>query len=90
MDQKICVAVLFGGKSGEHAVSLQSAASVIQAMDLERMDVLPILINPEGNWQPGQYALPALEGKMEPKLLEELGKRTTAGNSFLSLLPCQC
>ena len=89
MDQKIRVAVLFGGKSGEHAVSLQSAASVIQAMDLERMDVLPILINPEGNWQPGQYALPALEGKMEPKLLEELGKRTTAGGtvSCLFFLP---
>ncbi|EGK14802.1 D-alanine--D-alanine ligase [Kroppenstedtia eburnea] len=78
MDQKIRVAVLFGGKSGEHAVSLQSAASVIQAMDPEKMDVFPVLINPEGKWQPGEYALPALEGKMEPKLLEELGKRSTA------------
>ncbi|MFD1426406.1 D-alanine-D-alanine ligase [Kroppenstedtia sanguinis] len=82
MDQKIRVAVLFGGKSGEHAVSLQSAASVIQAMDPEQMDVLPVWISSEGNWQPGAYALPALEGKMEPKLLEELGQRTKTKEQF--------
>ncbi|PTX59361.1 D-alanine-D-alanine ligase [Melghirimyces profundicolus] len=82
MEKKIRVAVLFGGKSGEHEVSLSSAASVIQAMDPEQYDIFPVLINPEGKWEPGLRALPALEGKIEPRLLEELERGVQAKESL--------
>jgi D-alanine-D-alanine ligase len=49
---RLRVAVLYGGRSGEHEVSLVSAESVIAAMDPERYDVRRILITKEGHWQP--------------------------------------
>lgn len=44
------VGVLFGGRSGEHEVSLASARSVLAALDRSRYEVLPIGITPEGEW----------------------------------------
>jgi D-alanine-D-alanine ligase len=49
---KIRVAVLYGGRSGEHEVSVRSAESVIAAMDPARYDVTRIFITPEGRWDP--------------------------------------
>ncbi len=49
---RLRVAVLYGGRSGEHEVSLVSAESVIGAMDPERYDVQRILITKAGLWQP--------------------------------------
>jgi D-alanine-D-alanine ligase len=51
MSKKIRVAVLYGGKSGEHEVSLQSAASVIHHLDRERFEVIPVSIDKQGKWQ---------------------------------------
>ncbi len=48
--KKIRVAVLFGGRSGEHEVSLQSAASVINNLDRERFEIVPIAIDKQGRW----------------------------------------
>ncbi|MFA5537061.1 MAG: D-alanine--D-alanine ligase family protein, partial [Bacillota bacterium] len=45
--------VLYGGRSGEHEISLQSAASVIHALDKKKYEVLPIGINKEGRWLAG-------------------------------------
>ena len=50
MAKKLRVGVIFGGRSGEHEVSVRSAASVIQAIDREKYDVLPIAISKEGKW----------------------------------------
>ena len=47
---KIKVAVLYGGQSGEHEVSLMSAASVMEALDARRYDVTPVLIGKDGHW----------------------------------------
>jgi D-alanine-D-alanine ligase len=47
---RIRVAVLMGGRSSEHDISLASAASVIAALDPERYDVVPITIGREGRW----------------------------------------
>jgi len=47
---KIRVGILFGGRSGEHEVSLLSAASVLEAIDKERYEVVPIGITKEGRW----------------------------------------
>ncbi len=49
--KKLKMAVLFGGKSGEHNVSLASANSVIAALDKEKYDIIPIKITKEGKWQ---------------------------------------
>ena len=47
---KIRVAVLYGGRSAEHEVSLQSASNVIQYLDQERFDIVPIGIDKNGSW----------------------------------------
>lgn len=57
MAKKIRVVVLYGGKSGEHEVSLQSAASVIRHLDRERFDVIPVSISKTGRWQLGDLRL---------------------------------
>lgn len=47
---KIRVAVIYGGRSGEHEISLRSAASVIRNLDRERYEVIPIAIDKKGRW----------------------------------------
>lgn len=49
---KTGVAVIYGGRSGEHEVSLQSAESVIAALDPERYEVQRFLVSKEGSWKP--------------------------------------
>ncbi len=49
-NEKLRVAVLFGGKSGEHEVSLASARSVMAAMDKSRYDIYPVGIARTGHW----------------------------------------
>jgi D-alanine-D-alanine ligase len=60
------VAVLFGGRSAEHEVSCISARSVIDALDPDRTEVVPIGIGRDGRWhrQSGPPALPAETGRM--------------------------
>lgn len=50
MSQKLNVAVLFGGKSGEHEVSLMSATNVIRAMDKAKYNIYMIGITKQGKW----------------------------------------
>jgi len=50
MKKKLRVGVLFGGRSGEHEVSLLSAASILKAIDRTRYDVVPIGITKQGRW----------------------------------------
>jgi D-alanine-D-alanine ligase len=50
---KLRVGVVYGGRSGEHEISLISAKSVIEAMDPERYEVVPYEISKEGHWKPG-------------------------------------
>lgn len=50
MNEKLNVAVLFGGCSDEYSVSLHSAAGVLRALDPERYTVVKIGIDPQGDW----------------------------------------
>jgi D-alanine-D-alanine ligase len=50
MAKKLRVGILFGGRSGEHEVSLLSAASILNAVDRKKFDVTPIGITKEGRW----------------------------------------
>jgi D-alanine-D-alanine ligase len=57
--KKLRVAVIYGGVSGEHEVSLKSAASVIAALDPKKYDVLPVRIAKTGRWNVDASLLPA-------------------------------
>ena len=59
---KIRVGILFGGRSGEHEVSLLSAASVLNAIDKTKYDVVPIGITKEGRWLTAENAERLLKG----------------------------
>ncbi len=50
MSKKLKVGVIFGGRSGEHEVSLRSAESVINALDQSKYEVIPIAITKQGKW----------------------------------------
>ncbi len=62
------LAVVFGGRSTEHAISCVSAGSILAAVDRERYDVIALGITPEGRWvlAPDNPALLALEGRELP------------------------
>jgi D-alanine-D-alanine ligase len=62
MAKKLRIGVLFGGRSGEHEVSLLSAASILKAIDRKRFDVVPIGITKEGHWLAAGDARNLLEG----------------------------
>ena len=50
MNKKIRVAILFGGRSAEHEVSLQSAKNVVEAIDKEKYEIILIGIDKKGHW----------------------------------------
>jgi len=60
MAKRLRVGVVFGGRSGEHEVSLAGAASVLAAIDRSRFDVVPIGIGKDGRWLVGGDPLRAL------------------------------
>lgn len=70
MTGKIRVGILFGGRSGEHEVSLRSARSVMDAIDKEKFEVVPIGITQEGHWLIGGDPMKALAARVDPRLLE--------------------
>ncbi|WP_404407586.1 D-alanine--D-alanine ligase [Jeotgalibacillus malaysiensis] len=59
MKTKLCL--LFGGKSAEHEVSLQTAKAVIKALDLTKFEIDPVFITKEGEWRKG----PSLSAPVE-------------------------
>src|SRR3981189_773421 len=59
---KVRVGILFGGRSGEHEVSLLSAASVLKAIDKTKYEVVPIGITKDGRWLPADHAERLLHG----------------------------
>jgi len=65
--KRLRVGILFGGRSGEHEVSLMSAASVMQALDPENYETVPIGITKDGRWLAGTAA-----HKMLPPVLSEV------------------
>jgi D-alanine-D-alanine ligase len=84
--KKLRVGVIFGGRSGEHEVSLASAASVIRALDPEKYEAVPIGITKDGRWLVGTGAQ-----KLLPEVLKS-GERVSlpadpTSASLVSLAP---
>jgi len=69
--KRLRIGVLFGGRSGEHEVSLASAASVIRGLDPDKYEIVPIGVTKEGHWLIGGGAQ-----KMLPEILRT-GQRVT-------------
>lgn len=65
MSRKIRVGVIFGGRSGEHEVSLMSASSIISAIDKSKYEVVPIGITRSGRWLLSGDPLKALRAGIE-------------------------
>jgi D-alanine-D-alanine ligase len=59
---KLRVGILFGGRSGEHEISLLSAASVLNAIDKTKYEVVPIGITKDGRWLTAEHAERLLKG----------------------------
>src|SRR6516164_9166629 len=75
--KKLRVGVLFGGRSGEHEVSLLSAASVLTAIYKKKYDVVPIGITKEGRWVTAANAERLLKGE---KAAESEARHLRAGD----------
>ena len=67
MKKKQRIGILFGGRSGEHEVSLLSAASILKAIDKKKYDVVPIGITKEGRWVTASDAHALLTRQQAPE-----------------------
>ena len=87
--RKLRVGVLFGGRSGEHEVSLTSAKGIMAAMDPEKYEVVPIGITKAGQWLTGeQIHRKLLEAAAGHPVIEAEPQRASgaAGDDETSLL----
>jgi D-alanine-D-alanine ligase len=79
---KIRVGIIFGGRSGEHEVSLLSAASVLNAIDKSKYEVVPIGITKDGRWLTAEHAERLLKGQSQQQGQQQAGEgaRSTQAN----------
>src|SRR5436853_2753603 len=83
--KKLRVGILFGGRSGEHEVSLLSAASVVEAIDKSKYEVVPIGITKDGRWLTALPAEQLLKGEQhEARHLRAGDPDATAGAAVLA------
>src|SRR6266704_2319935 len=71
MPKKLRIGVIFGGRSGEHEVSVRSARSVIEAIDQSKYEVVPIAITKEGNWLAPAAAAGLLPAETQRRLSDQ-------------------
>jgi D-alanine-D-alanine ligase len=71
--KKLRVGILFGGKSGEHEISLRSARSILQAIDRKKYDVVELGISKSGRWLPSGEAQLLLGDSATSESLQETG-----------------
>jgi D-alanine-D-alanine ligase len=79
--EKLRIGILFGGRSGEHEVSLLSAASILKAIDQTKYEVIPIGITKQGQWLTSTDAQYLLAGDTKPAPIQK--KRTTTKSAAL-------
>jgi len=79
ISQKLRIGVLFGGRSGEHEVSLLSAASILKFIDTTKYDVVPIGITKQGQWVTSGEAQLLLAAGSKPAPVQ---KKSTSGKSI--------
>lgn len=102
MNKKIRVGLIYGGKSGEHEVSLQTALAVMKAFDYDKYDIIPFYITKQGQWHSGasltappeevkqlQYAASAGDAGLMPVLhsLQPVGAAPAAHETMDVIFP---
>ncbi len=78
MKKKLRVGVVFGGRSGEHAVAVRSAGAVIAAMDAAKYEVVPIAITQAGRWLSPAESAGLLPEAAVRRLSAAVGRTTDA------------
>ena len=78
MPKKLRVGIVFGGRSGEHDVSIRSARAIVEALDRKKFDVLPIAISKEGKWLSPSASAQLLPASLLPLL--DLSRDSTSGD----------
>lgn len=68
MAKKLRVGVIFGGRSGEHEVSIRSARAIVEAIDRKKFEVVPIGITKEGKWLAPAQSAQLLPDSVQPFL----------------------
>ena len=68
MAKKLRVGVIFGGRSGEHEVSIRSARAIVEAIDRKKFEVVPIGITKEGKWLAPAQSAQLLPASVQPLL----------------------
>jgi D-alanine-D-alanine ligase len=74
--KKLRIGVIFGGRSGEHEVSVRSAQAIIEAIDRKKFDVLPIAINKKGKWLAPTQSAQLLPSNLQSALALPLEERS--------------
>jgi D-alanine-D-alanine ligase len=72
MAKKLRIGVIFGGRSGEHEVSVRSARSVIEAIDKSKYEVVPVAITKKGKWLAPAAAAELLPAETQRKLSAQI------------------
>jgi D-alanine-D-alanine ligase len=80
--KKLRVGVVFGGRSGEHEVSIRSARAVIESIDRRKYDVFPIAITKEGKWLPPRDAAALLPKDAQVLLSSEVLSQSRADHAI--------
>lgn len=81
---KLNLAVVFGGQSGEHEVSLKSANQVMSALNKEKYNIIPIAITKKGQWLVGDKGKEYMELNL-PKASEEGGISVEQSQSLVAI-----
>jgi D-alanine-D-alanine ligase len=74
--KKLRIGILFGGRSGEHEISLLSAASILKSIDKTKYDVVPLGITKQGKWVASGEAQHLLAGEAKPAPVLKKGPKT--------------
>lgn len=82
MAKKLRLAVIFGGRSGEHEVSIRSAKAVIEAIDHKKYEIVPVAISKEGKWLSPNDASQLVSAKSTASL----SATKTAANGDVAIL----
>ncbi|MEP6900339.1 MAG: D-alanine--D-alanine ligase family protein [Actinomycetota bacterium] len=71
--EKIKIGIVFGGRSGEHEISIRSAKTVIEQIDKDKYEVVPIAVTKDGNWLNPVESLGLLPTKTQELLWDKIG-----------------
>ena len=83
MTTKIRIGVIYGGRSGEHEVSVRSARSVIEAVDAEKYEVIPVAITKDGRWLSPAESAGLLPESAQRRLSNYAGGGDSSGTALV-------